>query len=130
MWARARPKQVDELIDDKGGTSSPLKAKSLSSRSKPSSKSRRKNTVVDDKQSTHNQLALMDVDNLQLVVGQVRGFSWAGAVACTRKCHWLPSMDAHASHARKCHWLSSMDAHASHALETHARTPHAGGSEV
>jgi len=27
--------------------------------------------VVDEKQSTHNQLALMDIDNLQLAVGQV-----------------------------------------------------------
>eukprot|EP00802_Teleaulax_amphioxeia_P011663 Tamp_11697.p1 GENE.Tamp_11697~~Tamp_11697.p1 ORF type:complete len:524 (-),score=120.94 Tamp_11697:316-1779(-) len=62
---------VDELIDEKGGTSSPLKSKPLASRTKTTSRKSRKSTAVDEKQNTHNQLALMDIDNLQLAVGQV-----------------------------------------------------------
>ncbi len=92
---------MDELIDEKGGTSSPLKAKPLASRSKSTAKSRRKNTAVDEKQNTHQQLALMDIDNLQLAVGQVRGCPWAGAVVCTRKCHRLPEVDASPSRTLK-----------------------------
>ena len=94
LCARASPRQVDELIDEKGGTSSPLKSKPLASRTKTTSRKSRKSTAVDEKQNTHNQLALMDIDNLQLAVGQVRGCPWAEAVACTRKCHGLPAVDA------------------------------------
>ena len=68
-----KPYQVDDLIDDKlGGPSSPIKAKSMMSRSKSTAKKGRRSSTVDEKQSTHNQLALMDIDNLQLAVGQVR----------------------------------------------------------
>jgi len=64
---------VDDLIDEKlGGPSSPIKAKAMPrSKSISAKKGRRSSAVVDEKQSTHNQLALMDIDNLQLAVGQV-----------------------------------------------------------
>lgn len=61
---------MDDLLDDKAG-SSPLKSKAPTGRAKTSSKSRRKTTGGDDKQSTQNQLMLMDTDNLQLSLGQV-----------------------------------------------------------
>ena len=68
-----KPYQVDDLIDEKlGGPSSPIKAKAMPrSKSISAKKGRRSSAVVDEKQSTHNQLALMDIDNLQLAVGQV-----------------------------------------------------------
>jgi hypothetical protein len=60
---------VDDLLDDKAGTSSPLQKKGLAgARSKSTAKSRRKLLAVDDKPS---QLKEMDIENLQLGVGQL-----------------------------------------------------------
>jgi hypothetical protein len=67
-----KPYQVDDLLDEKLGPSSPIKAKAMMPRSKSTAKKGRRSSTVDEKQNTHNQLALMDVDNLQLAVGQVR----------------------------------------------------------
>jgi hypothetical protein len=59
---------VDDLLDDKAGTSSPLQKKGLGARSKGTAKNRRKLLAVDDKPS---QLKEMDIENLQLGVGQL-----------------------------------------------------------